>query len=333
METDVRPSKDSAPEQQEEPPRPLPERSEPRLVDPGLLDLSRRDAIAALKRTGREALDDDLTTWAGSIAYSLLLALPAALLLSLGLFGLLAGEEAVDTLMDKLAAIAPGEAVTLLEGALIRVTENQGSSIVLIVLGAAVALWSATGAMGALMTALNRVYEQEETRGFVRKRLTALVMVALALVAFGLVVGLLVLGPPLSVWVGSATGLESVVSWVWWAAQWPILIGGLFAVFAVMLYLGPNVEHPRLGFITPGSLLAVFIWLVSSGLFALYVSWFGSYNKTWGSLAGIVVLLIWLWLSALAVLLGAELNSEIERSRQMRSGRSRAGELHVEPRA
>jgi membrane protein len=333
MGTEVRPGEQRAPDYEEEPPQPLPERTEPRLVDPGLLDLSRRDAVAVGKRAVREALDDDLMTWAGSIAYSLLLALPAALLLSLGLFGLLAGEEAVDTVMEKLAVVAPGEAVTLLEGALVRVTENQSGSVVLIVLGAAIALWSATGAMTTLMTALNRVYEQEETRGFLRKRLTGLLMVALAILAFGLVFGLLVLGPHLSDWVGSATGLESLVSWIWWAAQWPILIGGLFAIFAVMLYLGPNVEHPKLVFITPGSLVAVFIWLVSSGLFAVYAGWFGSYNKTWGSLAGLIVLLVWLWLSALAVLLGAEVNSEVERSRQMRSGRSRAGELRLEPRA
>ncbi len=221
--------------------------------------------------------------------------------------------------MDKFATIAPPEAVTLLDDALTRVMENQGASIALIVVGAAVALWSATGAMNTLMTALNRVYEREETRSFLRRRLTGLLMVALAIVAFGLVVGLLVLGPYLADWIGSATGLESLVGWIWWTAQWPILIAGLFTVFGVMLYLGPNSEPPKFSFVTPGSVLAVVIWLVSSALFAVYTGWFGSYNKTWGALAGVIVLLVWLWLSALAVLLGAELNSEIERSRRLRT--------------
>ena len=229
----------------EETPSPQPERREPRLIDPGLFDLSGRDAVAATKRAAKEALDDDLPTWAGAIAYALLLALPAALLLSLGLFGVVAGQDAVDTLMDKVATIAPPEAVTLLDDALTRVMENQGTSIVLIVVGAAVALWSATGAMNTLMTALNRVYEREETRSFLRRRLTGLLMVALAIVAFGLVLGLLVLGPYLADWIGSATGLESLVAWIWWTAQWPILIAGLFTVFGVMLYLGPNSRAPR----------------------------------------------------------------------------------------
>jgi membrane protein len=314
---------------EERAPLPQPERHEPRIADPGLFDLSGRDAVAAGKRAVREAIDDDLTAWAGSIAYALFLALPATLLVSLGLFGVLAGREAVDDLMSKLSTVAPEEAVTLLDRALTRVIENQRGSVILIVVGAVIALWSATGAMNALMTALNRVYEQEETRSFLRRRLTGLLMVGLGMVAFGLVVGLLVLGPHLSGWVGDATGLESFVSWVWWAAQWPVLIAGLFGVFAVMLYLGPNVAHRKLSFITPGSTLAVLMWLVSSGLFALYAGWFGSYEKTWGALAGVVVLLIWLWLSALAVLLGAELNSEIERSRQLRAGTSPSGELRM----
>ncbi len=311
-------------ESSDEAPSPQPERREPRLVDPGLFDLSGRDGVAAAKRAAKEALADDLPTWAGAIAYALLLAVPAALLLSLGLFGVIAGQDAVNTLMDKFATIAPPEAVTLLDDALTRVMENQGTSTVLIVIGAAVALWSATGAMNTLMTALNRVYEREETRSFLRRRLTGLLMVSLGIVAFGLVVGLLVLGPYLADWIGSATGLESLVGWIWWTAQWPILIAGLFTVFAVMLSLGPNIDPPKFSLVTPGSVLAVVIWLVSSALFAVYTGWFGSYNKTWGALAGVIVLLVWLWLSALAVLLGAELNSEIERSRRLRTERPTA---------
>jgi membrane protein len=174
--------------------------------------------------------------------------------------------------------------------------------------------------MTALMRALNRAYDREETRGFVRQRVTALAMVCLALLAFALVLGLLVLGPHLAGWIGDASGLETLVDWIWWTAQWPILLAGLLLTFAGILYLGPNVAHPRWRFLTPGAVLAVAVWLVASGLFAAYTSMLGSYNKTWGTAATVVVTLVWLWLSGLALLIGAEVNAEAERSRELRRG-------------
>jgi membrane protein len=301
-------------------PQPQPEAHEPRLRDPGLTDLSGRDYLAVVRRAGREALDDNVTDAAATLAYYAFLAIPAVLLLAVGLFGLLAGPSAVETIVDRLAAVMPGDAVTLIRDSLTRVTRNQGSSLALVAIGLLLALWTTTGAMTALQRALNRVYEREETRGFARQRLAAAGMLTLAFVAFGLVFGLLVLGPHLAGWVGDAVGLESAVGWIWWSAQWPILVIGLLAAFAGMLWLGPNVEHPRLAFLTPGAILAVMIWLAGSGLFALYVSMFGSYNKAWGTLAGVVVMLTWLWLSAAALLLGAEVNAEAERSRELRRG-------------
>jgi membrane protein len=137
-------------------------------------------------------------------------------------------------------------------------------------------------------------------------------------VAFALVFGLLVLGPVLSDLVGEALNLEGAMGWLWWTLQWPIILAGLSATFATILYLGPNVDLPKFRFITPGSILAVVVWLAASGLFALYVGLFGSYNKTWGSLAAVIVMLTWLWLSGLALLLGAEVNAEAERSRRLR---------------
>jgi membrane protein len=135
-------------------------------------------------------------------------------------------------------------------------------------------------------------------------------MLAVSLVAFLLVFGLLVMGPHLSDWVGSATGWESAVQWIWWAGQWPILAAGLLAVFATLLYLGPDVEHRRWAFVTPGAIAALAIWLVASGGFSLYVTYLGSYNATWGALGAVVVMLTWLWLSTLALLFGAEIDSE-----------------------
>jgi membrane protein len=195
------------------------------------------------------------------------------------------------------------------------------------------ALWSMSGAMQNVMWALNIAYDRDETRGFVRRRVTAFAMIAFALPGLGLSFALLVLGPHLSTWIGRAIGAETLVKTVWWAAQWPLLVGGLLVAFAGILYLGPNVEHPRWRFLTLGSSLAVVIWLAASGLFALYVSKFGSYNKTWGSLSAIVVLLTWFWLSGIALLLGAEINAEAERSRELRRGEPAEVDLQAPPKA
>jgi membrane protein len=196
-------------------------------------------------------------------------------------------------------------------------------------IGSVLALWSLTGAMQNLMWALNIAYDREEGRGFVRRRLTALTMVVFALIGFALSFGVLVLGPQLSNWIGNEIGAKSVVKTVWFAAEWPLLIGGLLVAFAGLMYLAPNVEHPRWRFLTFGSVLAIVTWLVASGAFAVYVSMFGSYNKTWGSLAAVVVMLTWLWLSSVALLFGAEINAEAERSRELRRGEPAEVELQA----
>jgi membrane protein len=280
----------------------------------GLRDLSWRDALGIGKRAAREALDDNVTTWAGALAFSGFLALPAILLVSLGVFALTAGDAAVSTVLDTLGRVAPAEAVDLLGDSLTRVVRNATGGVAMVAVGGLLAVWTASGAMSTLITGLNRAYDVEETRGFLRTRSIALLLLAFGVLALGLVVGLLVLGPYVSEWVGSAVGLEGLVAWLWWLAQWPILLGALFGLFAGILYYGPNVEHRRFALITPGSVVAVVIWLGASGLFAVYVSMLGSYDKTWGTLAGAIVLLLWLWLSALALLLGAEVNAEVERS-------------------
>jgi membrane protein len=314
----------------EEAPQPQPELRERRLAEPGLSDLSRRDYGAILLRAAKESLDDHITSFAAALAYYAFLAIPSLLLVAVGLFSLFAGPSAVSTIVDKLAGVVPREALTLVDENLRRVTQQQaGSGILLTVLGTVLALWSLTGAMQTLMWALNAAYDREETRGFVKRRLAALVMVLLMLVAFALAFGLLVLGPHLSGWIGTAVGLEAFVAWLWWTAQWPILILGLLLAFATILYLGPNVEHPRWRFLTPGTALAVVVWLLASGGFAVWVSQFGSYNKTWGSLAAVVIMLTWLWLSALALLFGAEVNAEAERSRELRRGEPAELELQA----
>jgi membrane protein len=317
----------------EEAPRPQPERREPELRDPSLSDLSWRDYKAIVVRAGKEALDDGITDVAAALAYYAFLAIPAALLVAVGLFGLVAGPDTVDSMMERLGGVVPADAIGLLRDSLTRMTENESSGLVMVVLGLLLALWTTTGAMTGLMRGLNRVYDREETRGFVRQRVTALAMLACMLLAFALSFGLLVLGPVIADWLGGVLGLESAFGWIWWTLQWPILVAGLLLAFAGILYLGPDVAHPRWRFLTPGAVVAVVVWLLASGLFAVYVSMFGSYNKAWGSLAAVIVMLTWLWLSALALLLGAEINAEAERSRELRQGQPAEEELQAPPRA
>jgi membrane protein len=322
-----RPVPDEAP--LEEAPEPEPERDEREIADPGLSDLSKRDYVAILKRSLKEANNDHITNLAAALAYYAFLAIPSALLIALGLFGLLASPHDVTTLLDRLGTVIPGQAKQLLSGSLTRMTQKQATGATILGVGGLLALWSLGGAMQNLMWALNSVYDREETRGFVRRRLTAFAMVVFALTGFGLLFGMLVLGPQLSHWLGNAVGAATLVKVVWWVAEWPLLVAGLLVCFAGMLFLGPNIEHPRWRFLSFGSLIAIVIWLAASGAFAFYVSKFGSYNKTWGALSAVVIMLTWLWLSACALLLGAEINAEAERSRELRQGEPAERELQA----
>ena len=313
-------------------PEPEPELEEPRLEDPRPTDLSKRDYLAILKRAAKRANKDHVTSLAAALAYYAFLAIPAALLLAAGLFGLLADPNAVTTIIKDLHGIVPSQVSSLIEGSLSRLTQQNSTSITLIVVGAVLALWSLSGAMQNVMWALNLAYDRSETRGFVRRRLVAAGMAVFALVASTLALGLLVLGPDLSRWIGNAIGNRRATEIVWWAAQWPILIGGLLLAFGVIYYLGPDVKQ-KWQFLSFGAVFAVVVWLIASGAFAYYASRFGSYNKAWGSLSAVVVMLTWLWISSVALLLGAEINAEAERSRELREGEPAEVELQAPAKA
>ena len=307
-------------EPDDEAPSPQPEVDEPRLADPGLTDLSLADWRAILVRSVRESLDDNIPMIASALAYSAFFAIPSVLLVVLGLFTLVADPKTVADVVDRLTAIAPTDAASLFGDSLVRLTERPSTGVLITLLGLVLALWSTTSAMTSCMTALNLAYERDDRRSFARKRLTALLM-ATAVGAAALLTGtLLILGPHVEHWLGEAVEAETAVAWVWWLGQWPILVVGLLSAFAVVMYLGPDVDHPRWRFITPGSVVAVLVWLLVSGGFALYASSFSSYEKTWGSLAAVIVTLTWLWLGGVALLFGGEVNAEAERSRELRQG-------------
>jgi membrane protein len=312
-----RPLPDDAPE-------PESERREPGAAQPASTERSRGGRFAIVRRAVKKFRSDHMTNIAAALAYYAFLAIPAALMMAVGLFGLLAGPGAVTTLIAKVHGVVPGPAASLLQGSLTNITHHRGTGIAVLSVGSALALWSLTGAMQNLMWALNIVYEREETRGFVRRRITALWMVVFALAGFALAFGVLVLGPHLSTWIGDTVGAKTLVKIVWYVAEWPLLIGGFLFAFAGLMHYGPNVEHRRWRFLSLGSVLAIVIWLVASGAFAYYVSKFGSYNKTWGSLGAVVVMLTWLWLSAVALLLGAEVNAAGDRGHAVPRGAAAA---------
>jgi membrane protein len=313
----------------EDAPGPQPERHEPRLDDPGMRDLSFRDWLAILRRAAKQMLADNMPMVAQALAYSTFLAIPSVLLVAVGVFTLVSGPSTITTVIDHLGGVMPGAAKSLLSGSLHRLDHQHGATVVMTIVGFVLALWSTTGAMTSYMTAVNIAYERTDRRNFVKKRLTALLMVACMGIAFLLVAVFLIFGPTIEKHLASAVGAKTVVDVVWWSAQWPILIVGLLAAFAVLLYLGPDVDHPRWRFLTVGSAFSVVIWLAVSGAFAFYTASFSSYNKTWGSLSAVIVMLVWLWLTGLALLFGAEVNAEAERSRELRRGEPAERELQA----
>jgi len=256
---------------------------------------------------------------AQALAYSLFLAIPAAALLALGIFSLVADAGTVEALIGRLRTVMPEQATTLLRSSLERSTRSHGGGLAMTVIGFVLALWTTTSAASTLMAATTRAFERDDRRGFVRKRLVALLIVVALGVGAGLVLVLLVFGPHVEAWVGGATGVPTLVSWVWWTLQWPLLVAGLLFAFAVALALGPDAEQRRWQLVTPGAVTAVLVWLVVSSGFAVYTARFGSYDKSWGTISAVVVTLVWLWLTSAALLFGAEINAQAQRLERSRS--------------
>jgi membrane protein len=195
-------------------------------------------------RAVRRSIQDHVPNLAQAVAFNTFLAIPSGLLVALGVFTLVASPSDVSTLISHLRGVVPASVIQLLNQSLERAREN-GGGVAMIAVGAVIALWSLTSAMTTIQWAINLAYEHETRRGFVRTRLAALGMVACILVAFGLVVVLQVLGPVMTAWLGSTLGIPGAINWIWWIAQWPVLVGGLLAAFAGILFLGPDIDRRR----------------------------------------------------------------------------------------
>jgi membrane protein len=282
--------------------------AEARRATDGPEDLGKREWMASFKRAGKAFLKDDCMGLAQQVAYSALLAFFPAAVLLVGLLGLIG---AYDQLEQLLGAVAPGAVIQALQIA--QDSAQGGGKIVAVVIGTLGALWAATGAMGSIVKAVNRAYELEETRGFVKQKLISALLVALTgLVLAGLFL-LIVFGGPLGDAIARRAGLGGAFLTAWSIVRWPVAFAAILLLLAVIYYLAPDRKPRSWKWITPGSLVGSVLWLALSGLFALYTSFSHSYDKTYGTLAGAIVLLLWLYYSSLALLFGAELNAELER--------------------
>jgi membrane protein len=283
---------------------------------------------AAVKRTVREFQVDNLKDWAAALTYYSVLSIFPALVVLISVIDL-AGRSTIQTLLDNLGQVAPGSVNQILEGAISSLQQTRGSAGVLALVSLAAALWSASNYIAAFMRASNAIYDVPEGRPVwktlpIRIAVTVLVMVLLAASAVAVVAT-----GGLADRIGRLLGLGSAVVTVWDIVKWPVLLLVVSFMFALLYWASPNAKQ---GFrwVTPGGILAVVVWVAASVAFAIYVANFGSYNKTYGSLASVIIFLVWLWLSNTAILLGAELNAELERSRAIAAGHPPDEEPYME---
>ncbi|MFL5826494.1 MAG: YihY/virulence factor BrkB family protein, partial [Thermoleophilaceae bacterium] len=262
------------------------------------------------------------------------LSLFPALLCLVALLGVLGQyPQTVDSIMSIIGKVAPASTVQSIRGPIEGVVKSKGGAGALLGVGLLGSIWSASGYLGAFMRACNQIYDVPEGRPFWKLRPLQIVMTILMVVLLAIVfIGLVVTGS-LAKAIGDQIGLGSTAVTVWNVAKWPVLLAIVMFMFAVLYYTAPNVKQPKFRWITPGGILAVLLWIAASALFALYVSRFGSYNKTYGTLGGVIVFLIWLWISNIAVLLGAEFDAELERERELQAGLPAEHGIQLPPRS
>jgi membrane protein len=293
--------------------------------------LKARSWGGVLKRTVAEFKEDNLTDWAAALTYYGILAIFPALLVLVSILGLV-GESATQPLVDNLGSVAPGPAKDIFTSAIQNLQGSTGAAGIFFIVGLAGAIWSASGYVAAFMRASNSIYDIEEGRPIWKTLPTRVILTVVLLVLLAISAVAVTLTGGLAKQVGGVIGLSDTAITVWNIAKWPVLLLVVSFMFALLYWAAPNVKHPKFRWISPGGVLAVIGWLIASLAFAFYVANFGSYNKTYGALAGPIVFLVWLWISNIMVLLGAEFNAELERGRALEAGMPKDREPFVEPR-
>jgi membrane protein len=285
-----------------------------------------------LKRTVSEFQSDNLSDWAAALTYYSVLALFPMLIVLVALLGLVGQDKTVTTLIGSMQDAGLGDVADSIRDPLRKVVEHKGGAGALLGVGLLVSLWSASGYVGAFMRAANAIYDVEEGRSFWKRRPMQVVMTLGMVLLLALVLVALVLTGSLAVAIGDAIGVGRDAVDVWNVAKWPTLVLVVMTMFALLYYVAPNVRQPRFRWITPGGILGVLLWIAASAGFGVYISHIGSYDATYGSLATVIVFLVWLWITNLALLLGAEFDAELERERELAAGLPAEERIQLPPR-
>ena len=290
--------------------------------------------VAILKRTIREFRQDNLTDWAAALTYYGVMSLFPTLLVLVALLGLVGQypqtSDAVLRIIDK---IGPHSAVNTFRAPIQGVVRHKGGAGALLGVGLLGSLWSASGYVGAFMRASNAIYEVEEGRPFWKRRPLQVGLTLLVVVLLTAVSSAIVATGPLARAVGDEVGMGREAVTAFNIAKWPVIVLVLLAIVGLLYYVGPNVRQPRFPWITPGGVLALVVWGAASAGLAFYAAKFGSFQKTYGTLGGAILFLVWMWVSNLALLLGNELNAELERSRELAAGLPAEAGIQLPPRA
>jgi membrane protein len=276
---------------------------------------------ATLRRTVTEFSEDNMSDWAAALTYYGLLSLFPALIALVSIIGLVGNAASTTTTITQIVSkIGPSSAAQTFAGPIQSITAHKSAAGILFVVGLGAALWSASGYVGAFMRAANVIYETPEGRPFWKLRPLQILVTLVMIVLLALLALALVLTGPIVTAVAGPLGISSTATTIWDIAKWPVMLGVVLLMLAVLYHAAPNVRLLSFRWVSPGAIFALAVWLIASVAFALYVANFGSYDKTYGTLGGIVTMLVWLWITNVALLLGMELNSERERSREIAEG-------------
>ena len=295
-------------------------------------DLTRRSWTYVGRKTLREFSDDQCLDLAAALTYYAVLALFPAMIALLSLLGLVVDPRlAVDTALDVLRPLVSPQLLDTVDQPLRDLATSDAAGAALLV-GLVGALWSASGYVGAFGRAMNRIYEIGEGRPFWKLRPVMILITLVAVLLIAVVLVLLVVSGPVAQSIGDVIGLGDQTVLAWEIVKWPVIALAVMAIVAMLYYATPNVKQPRFRWISVGAAVAILVWLLASAAFALYLATFADYDKTYGSLAGAIVALLFLWITNLALLLGAEIDSELERGRELQAGIPAEAELQLPPR-
>ncbi|OBB72923.1 YihY/virulence factor BrkB family protein [Mycobacterium sp. 852014-52144_SCH5372336] len=294
-------------------------------------DLTRPSLLYSMRKAVREFQKDECMDLAAALTYYAVLSIFPALVVMVSLLGVFGqGRRTVDALLDIASDVAPASALDTLRPTIEQLVNAPTAGFALVA-GIVGALWTASGYVGAFGRAMNRIYEIDEGRPVWKLRPVQLLLTLIGLVMAAAVVFMLAVSGPLAQALGDAIGLGDAAVTAWNVVRWPLILLFVVLAVAILYYVTPNVQQPKFRWISGGAALAIVVWLLASLGFGLYVANFGSYNKTYGALAGVIVFLLWLWITNLALLFGAEVDAEVERGRQLQAGLPAEHELQLPP--